>query len=62
MPGQIIAGGMVLNTDYQVLVKTSVFGGKMYGDPITVNGINFTVREAQPQDDGLMTMIYLSKV
>lgn len=62
MPGEIIAGGMVLTTDYQVTVRASEFGGKLYGDALTVNGVAYTVKETRLQDDGQFAIIYLSKV
>ena len=62
MPGEIIAGGMVLTTDYHVTVRADQFGSKKYGDPLTVNGVAYTVKECRPQDDGVFAIIYLSKV
>lgn len=61
MPGEIIAGGMVLTTDYQVTVRASEFGGKLYGDTLTVNGATYTVKECRLVDDGVFAQIYLSK-
>ena len=61
MPGEIIAGGMVLTTDYQVTVRASEFGGKLYGDALTVNGVNYTVKECRLIDDGTFATIFLSK-
>ena len=61
MPGEIIAGGMVLTTDYQVTVRASEFGGKQYGDALTINGVAYTVKENRLQDDGVFSIIYLSK-
>lgn len=61
MPGEIIAGGMVLTTDYQLTVRASEFGKKLYGDVLTVAGSKYTVKEARLQDDGMFAVIYLSK-
>lgn len=62
MPGEIIAGGMVLTTDYQLTVRASEFGNKLYGDALTVNGVNYTVKECRLMDDGAFAQIFLSKV
>lgn len=61
MPGEIIAGGMVLTTDYQLTVRADQFGGKKYGDALTVAGVAYTVKENRLQDDGVFTVMYLSK-
>lgn len=61
MPGEIIAGGMVLTTDYQLTVRASEFGGKLYGDALTVNGAAYTVKECRLIDDGAFATIFLSK-
>jgi len=60
MPSEIIAGGMVLTTDYQLTVRSSVFGQPARGTAVTVNGTAYTVRESRLQDDGVFTTIYLS--
>jgi hypothetical protein len=60
-PTEIIAGGMVLTTDYQLTARADQFGGKLRGDVMTVNGQSFMVREARLVDDGLFVTIYLSK-
>ena len=62
MPSEIIAGGMVLTTDYQLTIKTSDFPGLIRGDSITVNGASYTVREARMVDDGVFSNVFLSKV
>ena len=62
MPMDVIAGGEVLSVDYKLTVKTSEFGGLIYGDCITVGGVNYTVRSAQPTDDGTFTDLYLMKI
>lgn len=62
MPSEIIAGGMVLTTDYQLTVRTSTFPGMDRGDSITVNGVAYTIREARTQDDGVFSNVFLSKV
>lgn len=62
MPSEIIAGGMVLTTDYQLTVNTSDFPTLARGDAITVEGVAYTVREARMADDGKFTNVFLSKV
>lgn len=61
MPGEIIAGGMVLTTDYQLTVRTSEFGSKQYQDALTVGGVAYTVKECRMIDDGTFSTIFLSK-
>lgn len=62
MPSQVVADGMVLTTDYKLTVKTSQFGGLLYGDAITVDGVNYQVREAMKVDDGVFTELFLAKL
>ena len=62
MPSQIVADGMVLTTDYKLTVKTADFGGLLYGDGITVDGVNYQVREAMKVDDGSFTELFLTKL
>lgn len=62
MPSEVIAGGMVITTDYALTVKASAFPSLKYDDPLTVNGAAFTVREVKLQDDGKFAIVYLSKV
>jgi len=62
MPSEIVADGVVLTTDYKVTVKTSDFGGLLYGDGVTVNGVNYTVRNAMLIDDGSFTELSLMKI
>lgn len=61
MPGEIIAGGMVLTTDYQLTARASEFGSKKYGDTLTVAGTLYNVKESRLIDDGAFVQIYLSK-
>lgn len=62
MPSQIVADGMVLTTDYKLTVKTAQFGGLIYGDGVTVDGVNYQVREAMKVDDGSFTELFLTKL
>jgi hypothetical protein len=60
MPGQVIADGMVINTDYTLTARTADFGGLLYGDGITVDGSSYQVREVRKLDDGSMVEILLT--
>jgi hypothetical protein len=62
MPSEVIAGGMVITTDYSLTVKSSALPGLQYGDALTVAGAAYTVREVRAQDDGQFSIVYLSKV
>lgn len=62
MPSQVVADGMVLTTDYKVTVRTSDFGGLLYGAGITVDGVNYQVREAMKIDDGAFTDLMLTRL
>jgi hypothetical protein len=62
MPGLLLADSMVVSTDYQLTAKASDFGGLLYGDSITVDGINYQVRETRKIDDGAMVEISLMKL
>jgi len=62
MPGQVISDGMVLTTDYTLTARTADFGGLLYGDGITVDGINYQVRETRKLDDGKFVEISLMRL
>jgi hypothetical protein len=62
MPSQVLAGDMVLSTDYSLTARFADFGGLKYGDPIAVAGVNYQVREARQLDDGAFVEIGLQKV
>lgn len=62
MPGQVILDGMVVNTDYTLTARAADFGGLIYGAAITVNGINYSVRETRLLDDGAFCEISLQKL
>jgi hypothetical protein len=61
MPGQILADGMVISTDYQLTAKASDFGGLKYNDAITVDGVAYTVRDTRLIDDGRFCEVSLMK-
>ena len=62
MPGQVLANGMVLSTDYTLTCKAADFGGLLYGDTINVAGQAYQVREVRKLDDGALCEIALQKV
>ena len=61
MPGEVIAGGMVITTDYTLTAKAEDFGDLLYGSQINVNGVPFTVREATLQGDGKMVQLSIQR-
>jgi hypothetical protein len=61
MPGQVIAGEMIITTDYRLTVLTSEFGGLIYGAAVTVAGVSYQVREALKIDDGEFTELMLTR-
>jgi len=61
MPTEIVAGGMVLTTDYALTFKTATFPSLGYNSAITVDGTAYTVREVRLQDDGKFSIAYLQK-
>lgn len=60
-PNEIIADGVVLTTDYAVVVKTSDFASVARGDTMTVEGVPYTVREPMMLDDGKIMRVMLMK-
>lgn len=62
MPGQVILDGAIVTTDYRLTVRTSVFGGLLYGAGVTVDGINYELRESLKIDDGQFTELMLSRL
>ena len=61
-PSEIIANGLVLTTDYSVVVKTSDFSSVSQGDTLTVDSVDYTVREPMLLDDGKIMRVMLEKV
>jgi len=62
MPGQVILDGTVISTDYTLTALADDFGGLLYGDAITVGGVNYSVRESRRIDDGTFVEVLLSKL
>lgn len=61
MPGELIADGMVITTDYSLRCEASKFGALAYGANITVNSVAYTVRDNRLIDDGVFCEITLQK-
>jgi hypothetical protein len=61
MPSQVVAGDMVLTTDYVLTARASDFGNLVYGNAITVATVAYTVRETRFIDDGSFVEIALQK-
>lgn len=62
MPDQLV-GDISLSTEYSVLVKAADFHGvARNGAAISVNGVNYKVREFKRVDDGSFARVVLSKI
>ena len=62
MPGELVADGMIISTDYSIRCEASKFGGLIYGAAMTVDGVNYQVRENRLIEDGKFCSITLLKV
>ena len=62
LPTQVIEGGMVLSTEYQLTAKASELGGLSYGDQLVVDGQNYQVRDVRTIDDGAFVEISMMKL
>ena len=60
-PDQILAGDMIVSTEYELTAKTSDFGTLVSGDSITVDSVAYTVRELRKENDGVFCRISLQK-
>lgn len=60
-PDQIIGGGISISTEYLLTVKAEDFEGIAFGDAITVDSTDYTVREVRKIDDGSFYRIVLTK-
>ena len=61
MPGELVADGMVISTDYSIRCEASKFGTLAYGASITVDGTAYTIRENRLIEDGVFCEITLQK-
>lgn len=62
MPTQIISDGAILSTDYMLTARASDFGGLLYGAGITVDGVNYEVRDVHKLDDGAFVELSLQRL
>jgi hypothetical protein len=62
MPGQILADGMSISTDYTLTALAVDFGNLIYGASVTVESTLYTVRDNRLLDDGGFCEISLQKV
>ena len=60
-PNEIIADGVVLTTDYAVVVKTADFSTISNGDTLTVDSVDYTVREPMLLDDGKIMRVMMMR-
>jgi len=61
-PAEIIGGGLGISIEYLLKVKTSDVTSAVRGTGITVDSVNYTVRENIVEDDGAFSTLLLSKV
>ena len=61
MPGELVADGMIITTDYSIRCEASKFGALAYGASITVDGTAYTIRENRLIEDGVFCEITLQK-
>ena len=60
-PDQILAGDMIISTEYELTAKTSDFGSLVSGSSITVDSTAFTVRDVRKENDGVFCRLSLTK-
>ncbi len=60
--GEAIARGMSTSIEYLLTAKTSDVSSAARGTALTVDSVNYTVRENLPMDDGVFSEVLLSKV
>ena len=56
-----IAGGVALSREYELIAKTSDVSSATRGTTVVVNSDNYTCRENRAMDDGLFSVLLLSK-
>lgn len=62
MPTNIVAGGMVVSTDYKLTYETAAMPGLDEGAQLTVGGALYRVRIAKPIDDGVFSEAEMTKL
>ena len=61
-PDELIADGVVLTTDYELIVKSSDLGSLAFDTEIKVSNVKYKVRNVRKIDDGTLSKISLQKV
>lgn len=61
-PQKLISDGMAITTLWTLVCDAITFGGLLYGDPLTVDGDNFVVRESRITNDGIFAEVSLEKL
>jgi hypothetical protein len=61
-PADVIAGGVAITREYLLTAKTSDVSSASRGTAMTVDSVNYTVRENLPIDDATFSELLLSKV
>ena len=60
-PDEMVADGVVMTTDYMLIVKTADLGSVLFDASITVNGDGYKVRSTRKIDDGILCILSLMK-
>lgn len=60
-PDEELLGGEVLSTEYAIRYRAGQLTGLTRGSSITVNGINYTVRQVRATDDGALMRATLTR-
>jgi hypothetical protein len=60
-PDEVVADGVVMTTDYQLIAKNSDLGAVAFGASLTVGGTAYTVRSVRKIDDGALCILSLTK-
>lgn len=62
MPGEYVGpDGIFVSDECQVRLLRSTYGGLKYGDPVLVNGLGYTVKDARPIFDGAFVQVFLKR-
>lgn len=61
MPSSVVAGGMVISTDYKLTYETAALPDLDFDDLIYVDGQPYTVRTAKPTSDGVFSEAEMTK-
>ena len=60
-PDEIVADGVVMTTDYQLIAKPTDLGAVAFDASLTINGAGYTVRSVSKIDDGALCILSLTK-